>query len=111
MKDFSQYTNLELVRYLFGDDYAQQLYRGTLAPLFFPEGALCVSQEKAGAAHELIKRWMDREFQLPALLSNAELIREYLRALFAGQKSEGFTMLLLDAARELIDGRTGLGPR
>jgi len=102
MKDFSQCTNLELVQYLFGDDYAQHLYRGMLAPFFFSEGVLRVSQEKAGAASELVARWADHEFQLPALLSSAELIREYLRVLFAAQKSEGFTMFLLDAARELM---------
>ena len=100
--DYSQYTNLELVQYLLGDDYQQQIYRGTLAPFFFPKGVLRVSQEKAGAAHELVKRWVDRDFQLPALLASPELIKEYLCVFFAGEKSEGFTVFFLDAERQLM---------
>jgi DNA repair protein RadC len=100
MKDYSQYTNLELVQYLLGDDYEKQLYRGMLAPFFVPEEVLRVNQEKVGAAGELIDRWMD-DGLLPAILSTSELIREYLRIRFAAEKSEGFAVLLLNTAREL----------
>jgi DNA repair protein RadC len=103
MKDFSQYTNLELVQYLLGDDYEKQIYRGTLAPFFFPEGVLRVNQDKVGAANELIERWMDRDLKLPALLASPDLVKEYLRVYFAAVKSEGFTTFFLDAEHQLID--------
>ena len=99
--DYSHYTNLELVQYLLGDEYATKLYRGMLAPLFLPENVVEVNQEALGAATELIGRWVDRGFMLPAPLSSPELIREFVRVAFGRRKEEGLAVLILDIEREL----------
>lgn len=101
MKDFSKYTTLELVQYLLGEEYEKLLYRSSLAPFFLPEEAVRADPEKVGAATELIARWSDTGFLLPAPLSSPDLIRGYLRVYYAAQKCEGFTVLLLDEARQL----------
>jgi DNA repair protein RadC len=100
--DYSQYTNLELVQCVLGDDYEKELYRGMLAPLFLPEALSRANKEAQGPAAELIERWADRGAALPAPLSSHELIREYLRVYFGTRKAEGFAILLLNAEHELM---------
>jgi DNA repair protein RadC len=99
--DYSQYSNLELVQRLLGENYATKLYRSMLAPFFLSEEVLEVNREALGAATELIERWADRGFHLPAPLSTPELVREFVRITFGGRKAEGFAVLILDADRQL----------
>ena len=102
MKDYSQYTNLELVRYVFGDDYITEMYHGMIASFFVPREVLEVNQDKLGAATELVERWANHGFLLPAPLSTPELIREFVRAAFGARKAEGFAVLILDIGHELV---------
>lgn len=100
--NYSQNTNIELLKRLIGNRAAKRLYRGKLAPLFAPEGAPNCSHQKLAAARELVERWLAEELASAVSLSGPALVTEYLQVLFAGQQFESFVTLFLNVQNRLI---------
>jgi DNA repair protein RadC len=99
--NYAMLSNVELLEKVIGPRAARRLYRGSLVPLFQPGQKLSQYHRRLGAARELVKRWLDEELK-QTVLSSPQLVRDYLRLVFAGQESESFVALFLDAQNRLI---------
>ena len=55
------------------------------------------------AAHELLTRIAEQEIKSRCLLSSPELVRHYLRVLFAGAERETFVVIYLDNGHRVIE--------
>jgi DNA repair protein RadC len=100
--NYSQNTNIELLKRLIGNRAAKRLYRGKLAPLFAHQGAPNRSHQKLAAARELVERWLEEELASAVSLSAPALVTEYLQVLFAGQQFESFVTIFLNVQNRLI---------
>ena len=55
------------------------------------------------AAHELLTRIAEQEIKSRCLLSSPDLVRHYLRVLFAGAERETFVVIYLDNGNRVIE--------
>src|SRR5882672_4488549 len=99
--NYAMLSNVELLEKVVGPRAAKRLYRGSLVPLFQPEQKLSQYHQRLGAARELVKRWLDEELK-QTVLSSPQLVRDYLRLIFAGQECESFVALFLHSQNRLI---------
>ena len=100
--NYAMLSNIELLEKVVGPRAAKRLYRGSLVPLFQPGEKLSQYHRRLGAARELVKRWLDEELKQVIVLSSPQLVRDYLRLVFAGQESESFVALFLESQNRLI---------
>jgi DNA repair protein RadC len=97
-----QLSNVELLERVIGSRGTKQLYQGSLHPLFAPKGSVNRYHERLAAARELVKRWLNEDLRNANVLSSPTLVRDYLRACFAGGEHERFIVLFLDSQNRLI---------
>ena len=100
--DYTQYTNIELLRQLLGNRAARRMYRGSLVPLFTPEGEPGRNHYRLAAARELVKRWLEEQIRGTDVFSQTDEVTEYLRIFFAGKEHESFVVLFLTTQHGLI---------
>jgi len=99
--DYTSISDVELLRRIVGRRAADRIYKGKLAPLFSPDQRPA-GREKLLAARELIQRMLAEEMRRESVLSNPNVVRDYLRLLFRGREYESFAVLYLDSQNRLI---------
>ena len=100
--DYTHIPNIALLARLIGEEAAHDVYRGRLAPLFAHSGDEGEHHETLRAARELVLRLLQEDLERGDTLSAPDVVREYLRLLFAGEEREVFAILFLDARHRLI---------
>jgi DNA repair protein RadC len=95
-------SDVELLEKLIGVEQTQEIYQGSLAAIFttgHDQGAL---PEQCLIARELVKRWLAEEFRNGDMLNAPNVVRDYLRLLFAGREHESFVVIFLDAQHQVL---------
>lgn len=97
------HSDIELLALLVGQKKAERLYEGSLTELLTRASKGGVEYVRIAAARELICRAVAEELQEGSLLTSPQLVREYLRILFAAREHEAFIVLYLDSQHHVID--------
>ena len=100
---YDNLSDADLLGKLIGVQQAQEIYQGSLAAIFtaslHDQGAF---PEQCAVAKELVKRWLAEELQHGDMLNAPNVVRDYLRLLFAGREQESFVAIFLDAQHQVI---------
>lgn len=104
--NYSNLSDLDLLKKLVGARESKKLYQGSLKALFLCSAHATPAQEKFAVAKELVKRWLGEELKRGAVLSQPAAVRDYLRILLANEEREIFVVIYLDAQNRMIVSET-----
>src|ERR1043166_8915386 len=88
--DYAKCSTLELLQSVIGARSAKRVYQGSLTPLFTGKHLGNRHYRMLAAARELVQRWVAEDLRGKVVLSNPQLVREFLRIFFAGRDAECF---------------------
>jgi DNA repair protein RadC len=101
-KRYANLSNKDLLEKLLGVRQTNEVYRGSLQPLFEAEPQPGSPLEKLVAARELVKRWMAEELKTGTTLTSPGAVRDYLRLILRDLPHEVFLCIWLDAQHRVI---------
>ena len=101
-KRYASLSNKDLLEKLLGVRQTNEIYRGSLQPLFEAEPQPGSPLEKLVAARELVKRWMAEELKTGTALTSPGAVRDYLRLILRDLPHELFLCIWLDAQHRVI---------
>ena len=99
---YSSMSDVELLEKLIGVEQTQEIYHGSLAAIFTTGHDQGTLPEQCLIARELVKRWLAEEFRNGDMLNAPNVVRDYLRLLFAGREHESFVVIFLDAQHQVL---------
>ncbi len=91
------HSDIELLALLVGQKKAERLYDGSLSALLTRASKGGAEYVRIATARELIRSAVAEELQEGSLLTSPQVVREYLRILFAAREHEAFIVLYLDS--------------
>ena len=100
--NYSNLSDLELLKKLVGTRESKKLYQGSLRQLFLCAPQATPSQEKCAVAKELVKRWLGEELERGTVLSQPGAVRDFLRILMSNEEREIFVVIYLDSQNRMI---------
>ena len=96
-------SDKEILAALIGPRQAERLYQGSLASLLLETASPGAGHEKLFAAQEFMRRALREKLGKRESLSRPDLVRDYLRVVFAGKEHEVFVVILLDNKHCLLE--------
>lgn len=101
--DISHMTDRDLLNEVIGSEATEQIYRGSLTPIFHNHDIHEPLRLKLLAAKELVTRMLYEELKRDISFNAPEAVKRYLLSRFSGQEFESFLVLFLDAQNRLIN--------